>query len=127
MIRRHELSDAEWEFVRSLLPESSRGRKRLDDRTVLNGIVWKFRTGIAWRDVPERYGPWATLHTRFRRWALDGTFERMLRAAQARADATGDIDWLVSVDSTIVRAHQHAAGAPKGGSAAPALDAPEAA
>ncbi|WP_392973500.1 IS5 family transposase [Streptomyces sp. LN245] len=110
-MRRHELSDAEWEFVRSLLPESLRGRKRLDDRTVLNGIVWKFRTGTAWRDVPERYGPWATLHTRFRRWALDGTFERMLRAAQARADAAGDIDWLVSVDSTVVRAHQHAAGA----------------
>lgn len=114
MIRRHELSDAEWEFVRSLLPESLRGRKRLDDRTVLNGIVWKFRTGTAWRDVPERYGPWATLHTRFRRWALDGTFERMLRAAQARADAAGDIDWLVSVDSTVVRAHQHAAGPEKG-------------
>lgn len=54
MIRRHELSDAEWEFVRPLLPESSRGRKRLDDRRVLNGIVWKFRTGTAWRDVPER-------------------------------------------------------------------------
>ena len=117
MIRRHELSDAEWEFVRPLLPESLRGRKRVDDRTVLNGIVWKFRTGTAWRDVPERYGPWHTLHTRFRRWALDGTFERMLRAAQARADAAGDIDWLVSLDSTVVRAHQHAAGARKGGSA----------
>ncbi|WP_394365508.1 transposase [Streptomyces sasae] len=65
VIRRHELSDAEWEFVRLLLPVSSRGRKRLDDRRVLNGIVWKFRTGTAWRDVPERYGPWATLHTRF--------------------------------------------------------------
>ncbi|WP_239770728.1 IS5 family transposase [Streptomyces sp. CL12-4] len=120
-MRRHELSDAEWEFVRPLLPGSLRGRKRLDDRTVLNGIVWKFRTGTAWRDVPERYGPWATLHTRFRRWALDGTFERMLRAAQARADAAGDIDWLVSVDSTIVRAHQHAAGARKGGLRGPAL------
>ncbi|MFC8593793.1 transposase [Streptomyces atroolivaceus] len=81
MIRRHELSDAEWEFVRPLLPVSLRGRKRLDDRRVLNGIVWKFRTGTAWRDVPERYGPWATRHTRFRRWAVDGTFERMLRAA----------------------------------------------
>jgi Transposase and inactivated derivatives len=114
VIRRHELSDAEWEFVRPLLPESLRGRKRLDDRTVLNGIVWKFRSGTAWRDVPERYGPWATLHTRFRRWALDGTFERMLRAAQARADAAGDIDWLVSVDSTIVRAHQHAGGSKRG-------------
>ncbi|MGW4883191.1 IS5 family transposase [Streptomyces murinus] len=114
-MRRHELSDAEWEFVRPLLPESLRGRKRLDDRRVLNGIVWKFRTGTAWRDVPERYGPWATLHTRFRRWAADGTFDRMLRAAQAKADAAGDVEWLVSVDSTVVRAHQHAAGARKGG------------
>ncbi|MFI8170925.1 transposase [Streptomyces sp. NPDC085931] len=69
MIRRHELSDAEWAFVQPLLPRSQRGRRRLDDRTVLNGIVWKFRTGTAWRDVPERYGSWATLHTRFRRWA----------------------------------------------------------
>ncbi|WP_146214467.1 transposase [Streptomyces sp. ICBB 8177] len=92
MIRRHELTDMEWEFVRPLLPESLRGRKRLDDRTVLNGIVWKFRTGTAWRDVPERYGSWHTLHTRFRRWALDGTFERMLRAAQTRADAAGDMN-----------------------------------
>ncbi|MFD9284775.1 IS5 family transposase [Streptomyces mirabilis] len=120
-MRRHELSDAEWEFVRPLRPASLRGRKRLDDRQVLNGIVWKFRTGTAWRDVPERYGPWATLHTRFRRWARDGTFERMLRAAQARADAAGDMDWLVSVDSTVVRAHQHAAGAPKRGLRSPGL------
>ncbi|MFF4148302.1 transposase [Streptomyces sp. NPDC001698] len=82
------------------------GRKRLDDRRVLNGIVWKFRTGTAWRDVPERYGPWATLHTRLRRWAADGTFDRMLRAAQAKADAADNIEWLVSVDSTVVRAHQ---------------------
>lgn len=118
MKRRHELSDVEWEFVRPLLPASLRGRKRLDDRTVLNGIVWKFRTGVGWRDVPERYGPWGTLHTRFRRWALDGTFDRMLRAAQAKADAAGGVDWLVSVDSTAVRAHQHAAGARKGGSPA---------
>lgn len=105
------------EFVRPLLPESSRGRKRLDDRRVLNGIVWKFRTGTAWRYVSDRYGQWATLHTRFRRWAADGTFDRMLRAAQAKADAAGDIEWLVSVDSTILRAHQHAAMARKGGSA----------
>jgi transposase len=127
VIRRHELSDAEWAFVQPLLPRSGRGRRRLDDRTVLNGIVWKFRTGTAWRDVPERYGSWATLHTRFRRWARDGTFERMLRAAQARADAAGDIEWLVSVDSTIVRAHQHAAGARKRGSAIRDSAGPEAA
>ncbi|WP_405455427.1 IS5 family transposase [Streptomyces sp. NBC_00101] len=128
-MRRRELSHAEWEFIRPLLPRSERGRKRLDDRTVLNGIVWKFRTGTAWRDVPERYGSWARLHTRFRRWARDGTFERMLREAQAQADAARGIDWLVSVDSTVVRAHQHAAGARKEGfearySAAPEGDCP---
>ncbi|MFJ9790801.1 transposase [Streptomyces globosus] len=77
MIRRHELSDAEWDLIRPLLPRPVLGRPRLDDRTVLNGIVWKFRTGVPWRDVPERYGPWTSLHTRFRRWAADGTFERM--------------------------------------------------
>ncbi|MFD5814162.1 transposase [Streptomyces sp. NPDC127038] len=104
MIRRHELSDAEWEFVRPLLPHAASGRKRLDDRMALIGIVWKFRTGSAWRDVRDRYGSWATLHTRYRRWAADGTFERMLRAAQAKADAARAADWMVSVDSTIVRA-----------------------
>jgi transposase len=126
-MRRRELSDAEWEFVGPLLPVSLRGRKRLDDRGALNGIVGKFRTGTAWRAVPEWHGPWATLHTRFRRRALDGTFERMLRAARAHADAAGDIDWPVSADSSIVRAHQHAAEARKGGPAVPAPDAPEAA
>ncbi|WP_420708699.1 IS5 family transposase [Streptomyces sp. NRRL F-4474] len=120
-MRRHELSDAEWDLIRPLLPRPVLGRPRLDDRMVLNGIVWKFRTGVPWRDVPERYGPWTSLHTRFRRWAADGTFERMLQTAQAQADAAGDIDWLVSVDSTIVRAHQHAAGARKGGRQSPAL------
>ncbi|MFE9694481.1 transposase [Micromonospora sp. NPDC005806] len=60
-----------------------------------------------WRDVPARYGSWQSIYTRFRRWALDGTFTRMLGGVQADADGTGDIDWLVSVDSTIVRAHQH--------------------
>lgn len=116
-----------WKFLRPLLPQSLHGRKRLDDRTVLNGIVWKFRTGTAWRDVPEWYGSWHTLPTRFCRWALDGTFERMLRSAQARAHAAGEIDWVVSVDSTVVRAHQHVGGARKGGSASPHSDAPRAA
>ncbi|MEV7978991.1 transposase [Streptomyces sp. NPDC086519] len=95
--RRHELSDAEREFVGPLRPVSLRGRKRLDDRKVLVGIVWKVRTGTAWRDVPDRYGTWAALHTRFRRWALDGTFERMLRAARAHEDEAGDVAWLVPV------------------------------
>ncbi|WP_407940895.1 IS5 family transposase [Nonomuraea antri] len=115
VIRRHELSDEEWERLRPFLPAARLGRPREDDRRVLNGIVWKIRTGVAWRDVPPRYGSWQSLYTRFRRWALDGTFTAMLQAVQAQADARGDIDWLVAVDSTIVRAHQHAAGARKGG------------
>ncbi|GGS32832.1 transposase [Streptomyces nojiriensis] len=114
VVRRHELSDVEWEVLSRLLPPAGFGRPRMDDRVVLNGIVWKLRTGSAWRDVPERYGSWQTLYTRFRRWALDGTFGRVLRAIQAEKDAAGDIDWRVSVDSTIVRAHQHAAGGKRG-------------
>ncbi|MFJ6443659.1 transposase, partial [Streptomyces sp. NPDC091649] len=100
MVRRHELSDEEWDVLSGLLPQTETGRPRRDDRVVLNGIVWKLRTGSAWRDVPERYGSWRTLYTRFRRWALDGTFTRMLEAVQAQKDAAGDVDWLVSVDST---------------------------
>ena len=116
VIRRYELTDAEWDSLSRHLPSAvTGGRPREDDRRVLNGIVWKIRSGAPWRDVPARYGSWKSIYTRFRRWALDGTFATMLAAAQADADADGDIDWLVSVDSTIVRAHQHAAGA-KGGS-----------
>jgi transposase len=117
VIRRHELTDEEWDRLRPFLPVSRLGRPREDDRRVLNGIVWKIRTGVAWRDVPPRYGSWRSLYTRFRRWAKDGTFTAMLQAVQAETDAHGGIDWLVAVDSTIVRAHQHAAGARKGGSA----------
>jgi transposase len=58
VIRRHELSDVEWEKLSRSLPRSGTGRPRVNDRVVLNGIVWKLRTGSAWRDVPERYGPW---------------------------------------------------------------------
>ncbi|MER8226284.1 transposase [Streptomyces sp. NPDC094143] len=80
------------------------GRWR-DHRQVLEGIVFKFRTGVPWRDLPERFGPWQTVHGRFARWAADGTFDRLLAAAQQRAE----VDWMVALDSTIVRAHQHTA------------------
>ncbi|MFD8525686.1 transposase, partial [Streptomyces capillispiralis] len=103
MVRRRELSDEEWDVLSGLLPWTETGRPRRDDRVVLNGIVWKLRTGSAWRDVPERYGSWQTLYTRFHRWALDGTFSRTLRALRAEKDAAGNIQWLISVDSTIVR------------------------
>ncbi|WP_018908120.1 transposase, partial [Salinispora arenicola] len=77
--RRYELSDVEWEALSRYLPSAvTGGRPRVDDRRILNGIVWKIRAGAAWRDVPARYGSWQSIYTRFRRWALDGTFERML-------------------------------------------------
>lgn len=79
---------------------------------MINGILFRQRTGIPWRDLPTRFGKWKTVHDRHRRWSADGTWERILRAVQADADAEGRIDWsMVSVDSTSCRVHQHATGA----------------
>ncbi|WPP34159.1 IS5 family transposase [Streptomyces sp. CL7] len=102
-----------------LIPQAATGRPRVSDRQVINGMVYKIRTGISWRDLPERYGPWQTVYTRFRRYAIDGVFTRALQQIQARADAAGDIDWLVQIDSTIVRAHQHAAATGRKGGITP--------
>jgi transposase len=77
----------------------------------VNGILWKLRTGAPWRDLPSRYGPWQICYERFVRWRRDGTWERLLSEAQTKSDAVGEVEWLVSVDSTVVRAHQHASGA----------------
>ncbi|MFI1864264.1 IS5 family transposase [Streptomyces jumonjinensis] len=109
---RGDLSDAEWEQLRPFLPVGNRrcGRWR-DHRQVIDGILHRVRTGVQWRDLPERFGPWKTVYERHRLWSDDGTWERLLQQVQAAADAAGEIDWDVSVDSTIVRAHQHAAGA----------------
>lgn len=69
------------------------------------------RTGVQWRDLPERFGPWETVYKRHRRWSADGTWKMLLAQIQAAEDAAGRVDWDVSVVSTAVRAHQHAAGA----------------
>ncbi|MGW3236662.1 IS5 family transposase [Streptomyces olivaceus] len=109
---RGDLTDAEWERLRPFLPVSNQrcGRWR-DHRQVIDGILHRVRTGVQWRDLPERLGPWKTVYERHRLWSADGTWERLLQQVQAEADAAGQIDWGISVDSTIVRAHQHAAGA----------------
>ncbi|MFH9656401.1 IS5 family transposase [Streptomyces anulatus] len=109
---RGDLSDAEWEWLRPFLPVSNGrcGRWR-DHRQVIDGILHRVRTGVQWRDLPERFGPWKTVYERHRLWSADGTWERLLQQVQAAADAAGEIDWDISVDSTVVRAHQHAAGA----------------
>ncbi|MGW2564460.1 IS5 family transposase [Streptomyces sp. NPDC001514] len=108
-MHRFELTDQEWDLLAPLIPRAVIGRPRVDDQQVINGMVYKIRTGMPWRDLPDRYGPWQTVYTRFRRYALGGVFTQALQQIQAQADAAGDIGWLVQIDSTIVRAHQHAA------------------
>jgi transposase len=119
MPKRHELTDAEWERLQPLLPPHKPGRPRQDDRRVLNAIRWKLATGAPWRDLPERYGPWQTAYTRFWRWTQAGVWDQLFAAVQQQADAQGQIDWsLHFVDGTVIRAHQHSAGA-KGGTNKP--------
>jgi len=86
---------------------------------VVNAILWKLRTGAPWRDLPERYGPWKTAHERLRRWTADGTWDRILDEVIVKDDAVGRVEWVFSVDSSSVRAHQHAAGARKKGDLGP--------
>ncbi|MGW7575681.1 IS5 family transposase [Streptomyces sp. NPDC054765] len=109
---RGDLIDGQWARLEAVLPPLPRmGCKPRDRRQVFDGIWWRARTGSPWRDIPERYGPWETAYTLFRRWQIDGTWARALKKLQVKADAAGHIEWEVSVDSTIRRAHQHAAGA----------------
>ncbi|MEU9102733.1 IS5 family transposase [Streptomyces sp. NPDC048361] len=114
-MQRYELTDQEWDLLAPLVPSAVAGRPRVDDRRVINGMLYKIRTGIPWRDLPDRYGPWQTVYTRFRRYALRGVLTQALQQIQAQVDAAGDIDWLVQIDSTIVRAHQHAAATSRKG------------
>ncbi|MEU0404810.1 IS5 family transposase [Streptomyces sp. NPDC006197] len=118
MVGRGELTDAAWERITPLLPGvDGRGRPWRDHRQVINGVLWRLRTGAPWRDLPERYGPWQTAYERFARWEADGTWGRLLQQVQGCDDSVGAVEWTVSVDSTISRAHQHAAGARKKGPA----------
>lgn len=104
-------NDEEWARIEPLLP-SNVGRKGHpfgDSRRVVEGIVYRYRTGLPWRDLPRaEFGPWQTVWKRHRRYAADGTWDKVLAELLAAADATNRIDWTVSVDATISRAHQHA-------------------
>ncbi|MCT2591502.1 IS5 family transposase [Streptomyces sp. N2-109] len=110
---RGDLSDAQWARLEPHLPKNvGRGGRWKCRREVINGILFRQRTGIPWRDLPTRFGKWKTCHDRHRRWSADGTWENVLRAVQTDADAEERIDWsMVGIDSTTCRAHQHAAGA----------------
>lgn len=111
-LNRHDLADEEWELLAPLLPAHPRqGHRWNDHRTVINGVYFRTRSGCTWRDLPACYGNWKTVYNRHRRWSLDGTWEKILDALRAGADEGEGKDWTVSADSTIARAHQHAAGA----------------
>ncbi|MFB7052738.1 IS5 family transposase [Streptomyces vinaceus] len=112
---RGDLTNAEWVRLEPHLPVVGlRGGRWSDHRQVVNGVLFRVRTGIPWRDLPERYGSWKTVYERHRRWSADGTWDHILRAVQADTDLAGRLDWsMVGVDSTTCRAHQHAAGARK--------------
>jgi transposase len=114
---RGDLTNEQWARLAPLLPTGKKSSRppTWSKRQLINGIRWRTRTGAPWRDVPARYGPWQTVYGLFRRWQRDGTWQQILTALQAQADAKGVITWEVSVDSTVARAHQHAARARKGG------------
>ncbi|MGW3714374.1 IS5 family transposase [Streptomyces albogriseolus] len=110
------ITDAMWDRIEPWMPaDPVRGRRWADHRRTLEAIAWKYRTGSPWRDLPDELGSFQTAHKRLIRWAVDGTWGRILAAVLAAADDADDIGWTVSVDSTVCRAHQHAAGARKRG------------
>ena len=106
---RYDLSEVEWRLIEPLLPDKPRGVARVDDRRVINGIFYVLRTGSPWRDLPERYGPYTTVYNRYNRWAKAGVWLRIFEALAARSPQSMHL-----IDSSIIRAHQHAAGAKKG-------------
>ena len=118
MRRRFDLTDFEWSIIEPLLPQKSRGVPRVDDRRVINGILWRFRTGSPWADIPERYGPSTTCYNRFVRWREAGVWDTLLTAVSQAYDGE-----LVMIDCSCIRVHQHGATLKRGTQIA-ALDVP---
>jgi len=106
---RFDLTDGEWALIAPLLPDKPRGVARTDDRRVLNAIFYILRTGSPWRDLPERYGPYTTAYNRYNRWAKAGVWLRVFEALAAVSPQSMQL-----IDSSVIRAHQHAAGGKKG-------------
>jgi len=116
MTNRGDLTNEQWERITPLLPKpkTKRGRPVQEHRQILNGMIWVLRTGAPWRDIPERYGKWTTIYSRFQRWRKSGIWDKMFAELQTTLDVESNVDWEVHfIDSTTVRAHQHAAGAKK--------------
>lgn len=113
MSRTVVLTDEMWARVEPVLPplKGLMGRPMTPHRLLVEGAIYRLRTGIAWRDLPAEFGPWQTVWKRHARFCKDGTWDKVLLALQVQADANDEIDWNVSVDSTIARVHQHGATA----------------
>ncbi len=113
MSRSAVLTDAMWARIEPVLPpvKGPMGRPVTPHRQAVEGAVYRLRTGVPWRDLPSEFGPWQTVWRRHYRFCLDGTWDKVLSFLQVEADAKGEIDWRVSVDSTIARVHQHGATA----------------
>ncbi len=115
-MNRGDLTNEQWALIEPLLPPQKppTGRPSLDHRQVMNGILLVLRTGAPWRDLPERYGKWSTVYSRFQRWRKAGIWDRIFEGLQGIKDREGLVDWEVHfIDGSVVRAHQHAAGAKK--------------
>jgi transposase len=111
-MRRYGLRDDQWERIKGFLPgrEGHVGGTAADNRLFIEAVIYRYRAGIPWRDLPERFGGWKNTHKRFRRWCESGVFDRILKALVEDSD-----NEYMMLDSTIVRAHQHSAGARKKG------------
>jgi transposase len=122
MVKRYELSDAQWQRIEALLPgkRGDPGRSGADNRLFVNGVLWVLRSGAHWHDLPERYGKWKSVHTRFARWAKAGVWEGVFKVLTA--DRKNEY---LMLDTTLVRAHQQAATG-KGGTAIRLWGVPEA-
>jgi transposase len=117
-MERYDLTDAHFALIEPELPtnDGKVGHPWNPHRASINGIFWRLHAGAAWPDIPERYGKWKTIYDRYTWWRRNGTWDRILKALQAKLDAQGQIDWAQwSLDGTIVRAHRAAAGAEKSG------------
>ena len=114
MTRRYGLRDDQWARMAPLLPGrvGHVGGTARDNRRFVEAVLYRYRAGIPWRDLPERFGGWKNTHTRFSRWATSGVWERVFSALSADAD-----NEYAMIDATIVRAHQHSAGARNKGAA----------
>ena len=109
MSRDRVLTDTQWALVEPLLPSSKGKQSRpfRDHRQVVEGILYRYRIGCPWRDLPAGFGPWQTVWKRHARFSKDGTWDQVLAALLVQADDAGELDWQISIDSTVSRVHQH--------------------